>query len=371
VKIPAANPLAGYFAHRQEIDDAVDRVLAGGSYILGPEVETFEAEFGSYIGRGRAVGVASGTDAVHLALRACGVGRGDGVITVSHTAVATVAAVELAGATPVLVDVDPATYTMDPNLVEATLQRRQALSIKAIVAVHLYGHPADMIALRQLAERHGLWLIEDCAQAHGASTDGVRVGAWGQLAAFSFYPTKNLGAIGDGGALVASEELAARAAELRQYGWRERAVSTTPGLNSRLDELQAAILRVKLRHLDAANARRRLLAAEYSRVLQGTAIVCPISGPGVEHAFHQYVIRTTDRDGLREFLAANSVGSGIHYPLPVHLQPGYAGRVPVGIGGLKRTEALCREILSLPIHPELTDGEVSQVAGLILEWSRS
>ncbi len=370
MKIPAASPLASYLAHQDEIDSAIDRVLTGGSYVLGPETKAFEDEFASYLSRDRVVGVGNGTDALEIALRACGVGQGDAVITVSHTAVATVAAIELAGATPVLVDIDPTTLTLDPNLVESTIRDYHPGPIKAVIAVHLYGHPADMVALKRIVGEHDCWLIEDCAQAHGASIEGQKAGTLGDVATFSFYPTKNLGAIGDGGAVAAGPELADKVAELRQYGWRQTAFSERPGMNSRLDELQAAILRVKLGHLDRENARRRQLASRYSAVLEPTSIVCPVTRPGVEHVFHQYVIRTAKRDELRDHLGERSVGTSIHYPIPVHLQPGYAGRVAIGAGGLGHTEAVCREILSLPVYPQLADSDVDHVAELIRGWAR-
>src|SRR5438132_7055559 len=233
-------------------------------YILGDEVARFEEEFAHYLGVQYAVGVGSGTDALHIALRACGVGPGDTVLTVSHTAVATVAAVELTGATAVLTDIDPATATMDVNSLAEAIQKQHSGRLKAIIPVHLYGHPADMPAIMTIAERHGLKVIEDCAQSHGAALEGRKTGTWGHVAAFSFYPTKNLGALGDGGAAVTNDRTVAEQLRLlREYGWRERYVSDFAGLNTRLDELQAAVLRVKLRYLDKENARRRELARIY------------------------------------------------------------------------------------------------------------
>ena len=235
-----ANPAANYRAHRDEIDQAVHRVLDGGMYILGQEVARFEEEFAHYLGVQHAVGVGSGTDALHIALRACGVGPADTVLTVSHTAVATVAAIELTGATAVLTDIDPATATMDVNRLADAIQKQRSCRIKAIIPVHLYGHPADMPAIMTIAERHGLKVIEDCAQSHGAALDGRKTGTWGHVAAFSFYPTKNLGALGDGGAVVTNDRaLADRLRLLREYGWREKYVSDFAGLNTRLDELQS------------------------------------------------------------------------------------------------------------------------------------
>ena len=356
--------------HRDELLAAVARVLDGGRYILGPEVEAFEREFGDYLGGARAAGVASGTDALQLALRALGIGPGDSVLTVSHTAVATVAAIEMAGATPVLVDVDEARMTMSPQSLEATIEAlKPAHQFRAVLPVHLYGQPADMASICEIARRYGLFVIEDCAQAHGASLDGTKAGTIGDIAAFSFYPTKNLGAFGDAGAIVTADAaLATRARELREYGWRERYVSDTAGVNSRLDELQAALLRVLLPHLDADNARRREIASQYSRLLARGPFVLPEEAHGARHVYHQYVIRSGHRDALRAHAAERGVGTLIHYPVPVHLQPAYAGRVATDPHGLPVTERLCREILSLPMHPGLLDEEVSGVCEAMLAF---
>jgi len=369
--IATADPGASYFAHRDEIDDAVRRVLTGGSYVLGHEVSAFEGEFAAFLNVGEVVGVGSGTDALHLALRACGVGAGDAVLTVAHTAVATVAAIDLTGAVPVLVDVDPTTYTMDPSALEHAIRRQAAtLRLKALIPVHLYGQPADMPAILRVAERHGLFVVEDCAQAHGAAIAGRAVGGWGHLAAFSFYPTKNLGACGDGGAVAGNHpRLLERVRLLREYGWRRRVQSERPGFNSRLDEIQAAILRVKLKYLTEGNERRRRLAALYDGLLAETAWQLPVVSPQVTPVYHQYVIRGSGRDALREFLSERGVAAGVHYPLPIHLQPGYQQKVIVG-GRLRHTETLFREILSLPIHPQLTDDEVRRTAKLVVEHER-
>jgi dTDP-4-amino-4,6-dideoxygalactose transaminase len=366
-----ANPAANYLAHRSEIDQAIRGVLDGGTYILGREVAAFEQEFARYLGVPHAIGVGSGTDALHIALRACGVGPGDAVLTVSHTAVATVAAIELAGAMPVLTDIDAATATLDANRIEDVLRKQGTRRIRAIIPVHLYGHPADMPAIMGIAERHGLKVIEDCAQSHGAAIDGRKTGTWGHVAAFSFYPTKNLGALGDGGAVAANDRhLAERVRLLREYGWRERYISDVPGLNTRLDEIQAAILRVKLLYLDEENARRRELARIYDAALSGTPMTLPCSPRGVTHAYHQYVVRSDRRDQLRAFLKANSVGTLIHYPVPLHLQPAYQGRVILDEAGLEQTEAICRRILSLPMHPQLAGAQAQEVGDLIARWHR-
>lgn len=369
MRISCADPGAGFRAHRDEIERAVRRVLESGSYILGPEVEAFEAEFARYLGARHVVGVASGTDALTLALRACGIGPGDLVLTVSLTATATVAAIELAGATPLFVDVDPETFTMDPEHAESAL--RANARVRALLPVHLYGQPADMPALLRLAEQHRLILIEDCAQAHGALAGGKKAGTLGHAAAFSFYPTKNLGGLGDGGAVVTNDAgIAERLRLLRQYGWKERFVSEVRGTNSRLDELQAAILRVKLRSLDSENARRREIAGEYGRVLADTRLGLPRVRAGATHVYHQYVVRSKSRASLRTHLEEGGIGTGIHYPVPVHLQPAYAGRVPIAPGGLPHTEQACREILSLPMHPYLREEDVVRVTSRILEWER-
>jgi dTDP-4-amino-4,6-dideoxygalactose transaminase len=366
-----ANPAANYLAHRHEIDQAIRRVLDGGTYILGQEVAAFEQEFAHYLGVQHAIGVGSGTDALHIALRACGVGPGDAVLTVSHTAVATVAAIELAGATPVLMDIESATATMDANRIEDVIKQQGPRRLKAIIPVHLYGHPAAMPAIMGIAKHYGLTVIEDCAQSHGAAIDGRKMGTWGHLAAFSFYPTKNLGALGDGGAVVTNDRhLAERARLLREYGWRERYVSDFPGMNTRLDEIQAAILRVKLPYLDKENAMRRELARIYDAALSGTSVTVLRSQRGVDHAYHQYVVRSERRDELRAFLKANSVGTLIHYPVPVHLQPAYQGRVILDEAGLEQTEAICRRILSLPMHPHLTNVQAQEVGDLIARWHR-
>lgn len=361
-----ANPHANYLAHKQEIDQVVSSVLESGWYILGQELGRFEAEFAAYIGAAESIGVGNGTDALQLALRACGVGPGDGVITVSHTAVATVCAIQLSGATPVLADIDPATFTIDLNRVEDILRSDASRRVKAMVPVHLYGHPADMSGVMDIAGRHDLFVIEDCAQAHGARWQNRKVGSFGHFGAFSFYPTKNLGALGDGGALVTSHaELAQKARELRQYGWKERYISDAHGMNTRLDELQAAILRVKLRYLDEENGRRREIAARYSRLLSGSASLLPQESDAAEHVYHQYVVRSLQRDNLRVFLKRNSVETSVLYPFPVHLQRGYR-ETEVGAGGMHETERACREILSLPLYPELSDAQVSRIAEITI-----
>ncbi len=342
--------------HREEYEAAVRRVFARSWYVLGPELEAFEDEFADYHGAAHAVGVASGTDAIELALRAAGVGSGDEVITVSHTAVATVCAVERAGARPVLVDIDPRTYTIDPEAVRAAITPRT----RAVVPVHLYGHPADMPALLAVARPAGLCVIEDCAQAHGARLGGRPVGTFGDLAAFSFYPTKNLGAFGDAGAVLTGDtELAGRLRRLRNYGQEQRYLHVERGVNSRLDELQAALLRVKLAHLDVYNAERRALAARYLAWLGGVGLPVP-RHRAVEHVYHLFVVRHPGRDLLRQRLHAHGIETLIHYPVPVHLQPAYAdlGHRP---GSLPATERAAREILSLPLYVGLGEDRIDRV----------
>jgi dTDP-4-amino-4,6-dideoxygalactose transaminase len=355
--IPVTNPLAQAEHYGPEIRVAIDRVLASGHYILGPEVEALEREFATYIGTSFAVGVANGTDAIAIALRALDVGPGDEVITVSMTAVATVAAIEMVGASPVLVDVDPVYYTMDPNALTAAISPRT----KAVIPVHLYGQPADLDSILSICNAAGIPIVEDASQAHGASLNGRRVGSIGVIGAFSCYPTKNLGALGDAGLLTTNDpNLAARLRGLRQYGWLERNWSLEPGVNSRLDELQAAILRVKLSHLDEMNERRATIACAYGQVLQGSRLITPAVRPQSAHAWHLYVVRSDRRDGIRDLLHSQGVGTAIHYPHPVHLQPAYAGRIATA-DSLATTECVAAEVLSLPLFPELDDSQLSRL----------
>jgi dTDP-4-amino-4,6-dideoxygalactose transaminase len=365
--IPQTNPKANYLAHKEAIDAAIARVLDSGWYILGKEIDAFEREFAAYLGGKHAIGVANGTDALHLSLRACGVGPGDFVLTVSHTAVATAAAIGLCGATPVFVDIAPDTYTMDPDRLEETVKGFRGRP-KAIVPVHLYGHPADMGAILEIARRHDLRIVEDCAQSHGATFRGVRTGTLGEIAAFSFYPTKNLGALGDGGMVVTDDPgLAENVRLLREYGWKERYVSMVEGLNSRLDEIQAAVLRVKLPYLDAENEARRGIAAIYDSLLAETGLALPTTAPDVAHVYHQYVIRTPRRDALRTHLKAKGIGTLIHYPVPVHRQPAYA-RHSQGTGPLPFSEEIAAQIMSLPIFPEMREEQARTVAREIRAW---
>ena len=376
--IPQASPKNGYLATKEEIDAAIRKVLKSGRYILGEEVSSFEEEFAAYIGVVFAVGVASGTDGLEIALRACDVGPGDLVFTVSHTAVATIAAIERCGARPVLVDIEELSYTIDSEHLEQAIlaihRNDSPLSgsrAKAIIPVHLYGQPASMRAITDIAEKYGLNVVEDCAQAHGAAIKDQKVGSFGRLASFSFYPTKNLGGFGDGGMVVTnSQELKQKLLALREYGWGQRYVSSMPGINTRLDELQAAILRVKLRLLERDNGRRREIAKIYNEAIEKAEVLAPQVRKEMTHVYHQYVVRTVSRDSLSKYLKDNSIGTAIHYPVPVHLQPAYKGRIAVGDGGLATTEKVCQEILSLPMYPHMTDLQVERVAEALVAWQR-
>jgi dTDP-4-amino-4,6-dideoxygalactose transaminase len=360
--IPWASPLAQYRAHQTPIQSAINRVLNSGTYILGEEVEGFERAFAEFCDVGHAVGVASGTDALILALKALGIGPGDEVITVSHTAVATAAAILAAGATPVLVDVEEVCMTLDPAALDATVTPRS----KAVIAVHLYGQAADLDPIVGFARRHRLAVIEDCAQASGGRYRRRRLGSIGDIGCFSFYPTKNLGAIGDGGVVLTREpKIAERVRRLRQYGWDDARQTHEAGLNSRLDPLQAAILQAKLPHLDTDNARRSTIAQRYERGLRGLPITIPKQRADAQHVYHLYVIACAERDALMAYLSERQIGCAVHYPVPVHHQRGYAERVILPPGGLPMTERICRQILSLPLYPELSDADVEKVIAAV------
>ena len=347
MNVPFLDLSRGVEAIRGEIDEALAGVLDRGRFVLGERVAEFEAAFATYCGAGEAVGVASGTEAIAIALRAVGVEPGDEVIVPANTCVPTVAGVEAAGAIPVLADVDSETWTLDPATAAAAVSERT----RAVVPVHLYGLCANVEGLRGL----GLKIVEDAAQAHGAELSGRRAGTLGDAAAFSFYPTKNLGAFGDGGAVVTSNpEVADAARSLRVYGERERYESVRSGWNSRLDELQAAILLVRLRHLEEGLQRRRAIAARYDALgLERQSVP-----DGFLHAYHLYVIRSRDRDALRRRLAARGIETLVHYPRAVHQHPAYAS---LARPGLEESERLAAEVVSLPLYPELTDEEVDAV----------
>lgn len=358
--IPFADPHAQVVELRAEIDRAMARVLESGRYILGDEVRAFEAEFAAYTGTAWSVGVGNGTDALHIALRALDIGPGDEVILPSLTATATGTAVVQCGATPVFADVDATFRTIDPAHVETLITPRT----RALIVVHLYGQPCDMDALMAIAQRHDLHVIEDCAQSHGARYRGRRVGTFGVLSCFSFYPTKNLGAIGDGGAVAGSDPvLREKVRLLREYGWSERYHSTDEGWNSRLDELQAAILRVKLPSLDGDNARRRALAAQYRDRLDGMTLTLPTERADCEHVYHLYVVETAGRDELAASLKELGVGTLVHYPLGIHQQRAFAAYAPTG--GLPVTERLTKTILSLPMFPQLSAAGFAKVCAAL------
>jgi len=346
---------------RAELNDAIARVLDSGAYILGPEVRRFEANFARYCQAQYCIGVANGTDAIQIALVALGVDVGDEVITVANTGVPGTAAIVALGAIPVFVDVDPASRNMDPALIAAAITPRT----KAIMPVHLYGLMVDMPAILAVARAHNIPVVEDCAQAHGASIDGRVAGSWGDVAAFSFYPSKNLGAIGDGGAITTNrEDIALKVQRLRQYGWERKYYSTEQhGLNSRLDELQAVILDVKLTHLDEGTDRRNQIALEYNRQFADLPIRLPLIPDTNRVVHHLYVIQTPHRDALIAQLKAAGIGCDIHYPLPTHKQPIYTQYAPQW--ALPVTEQMADEVLSLPNFPELTDAEVAQVVQVV------
>jgi dTDP-4-amino-4,6-dideoxygalactose transaminase len=362
VSVPFLDLARQSTALRDELDDAFASVLARGRFIDGPAVERFEREFAAYCGVDHAVGVNSGTDAIALCLRALGVGAGDEVITAANTCVATITGIVASGATPVLADVDEATRTLDPVSAEAAITERT----RALVPVHLYGQCAELEPLLELARSRDLKLVEDAAQAHGAEYEGARPGVLGDAAAYSFYPTKNLGALGDAGAVVTRDaELAGRVRVLRSHGEHAdvRGVAVTPGVNSRLDEVQAEVLVRKLARLDEWNARRRALAAYYREQLADANVGLPAEAPGCVHAWHLFVVLADDREAFRERLRAHGVETLVHYPLPIHRQSAYAqldGRVPLSV-----SERLCERVVSLPLYPELTDAEAEQVVGAV------
>lgn len=363
--IPCFELKSQFASIESEVRAAIDDVLESGWFILGEQVRQFESEFASYIGAEHAIGVASGTEALQLALMACGVQAGDEVITVANTCVPTVAAIVCAGARPVLVDIEPTTFTMNIDMLSSAITTRT----KAIVPVHLYGHPCSMDAILDVASRHGVVVVEDCAQAHGAAHLGRRCGSLGHAAAFSFYPTKNLGAYGAGGAVTTNDaEVGERLRLLRNYGERKRYEHIIQGINSRLDEMQAAVLRVKLRHLDEWNAKRRAIAAIYGTTLKNSSVVTSVTASDVTHAYHQYVVRSKCRDELQAHLLVRGVATLIHYPTPIHLQPAYAW-LGYEQGSFPEAERACATVLSLPMYPELSSDAAAQVAMAITEFS--
>jgi len=363
MKIPFVDLRRQYAAIRGEVQEAIARTLEGMHLFLGENVQALEQEFASYCGSRFAVGVGSGTDALYLALRACGIGRGDEVITVSHTFIATNEAVALTGAVPIFVDIDPETYNMDPGQIE----ERITTKTRALLPVHLYGHPAEMGPILDIAQRHDLRVIEDACQAHGARYHGRAAGSLGDLGCFSFYFTKNLGAYGEAGMVVTDDpQLAETLRFLRNHGSRSKYEHCLLGVNARLDEIQAAILRVKLPHLETWNERRRELAQHYARQLPPW-MAKPKERPECRHVYHLYVIRTPWRDQLREWLSECGVETGIHYPIPVHLQAA-CETYSRSSGLLPATEEAVSEILSLPMYPELREEEVDYICRCIAQF---
>lgn len=348
-----------YYSMKEEIDNAIKNILESGYFILSENVKLFEDEFAKYCGVKHGIGVASGTDALQIALRACGVGIGDEVITVSNTAFPTAVAISYMGAKPVFVDVDE-TYTIDTSKIEEKITEKT----KAILPVHLYGHPADMDPILEIAKQYRLYVIEDACQAHGAEYKGKKVGSIGDVGCFSFYPTKNLGAYGDGGFVTTNnEELAEKIRLLRDYGQIKRYNHVIKGYNSRLDEIQAAILRVKLKKLDEWNESRRRNAKLYNEMLADSVVV-PIERENSKHVYHLYIIRVKHRDEMRKWLKDRGISTDIHYPTPIHLQKAYTD-LGLRKGSLPITERYADEILSIPIYPELTEDEILQVANAI------
>jgi dTDP-3-amino-3,4,6-trideoxy-alpha-D-glucose transaminase len=361
VAVPFVDLAAQYRDLAHEMRPALDDVLGSTHFILGETVSCFEQEFAAWLGAKHAVGVGTGLDALRLALLGSGIGTGDEVIIPANTFIATAFAVSAVGARPVPVDCLEETHQIDPSRIPAAITSRT----KAIIPVHLYGHPADMDRIGPIARSHGLAVIEDAAQAHGARLHGRACGTFGQAGCFSFYPAKNLGAYGDGGCVVTDDAaLAERLRRLRNYGQQAKNEHVLVGGNSRLDSMQAAVLRVKLRHLDAWNARRAAHAARYAALLPGDGLVLPTTQPGATHVFHLFVLRTRAREALRAHLEQAGIETGVHYPVPPHLQPAYAG-LGYGPGSFPVAERLAREVMSLPMFPELTEDQLQRVASAI------
>ena len=356
-KVPFVDLKAQYQSIKPEIDEAVGRVLESGQFVLGEEVAAFEEEFASYCGAKHCVALNSGTSALHLGLLAAGIGAGDEVITVPNTFVATVAAICYTGVHPVFVDIDPGTYNMEPNKIESAITK----NTKAILPVHLYGHPADMDPILEIAQRHGLRVIEDAAQAHGAEYNGRPIGSVGDIACFSFYPTKNLGAYGEGGAVTTNNtDDAQRIRMLRDWGQDRKHHHELLGYNYRMDGIQGAVLRVKLRYLDEWTEARRRHAARYNDLLANIDVQTPTDNESVKHVYHLYVIRVRERDVLQTGLRKNGIQTAIHYPAPVYLQPAYL-HLGFKVGDFPDAERAAAEVLSLPICPELSPTDVSEI----------
>ena len=365
--IPFIDLKAQYLSIKDEVDAAIQGVLNSCQFTLGSEVAAFEAEFAAYCQAALGIGVNTGTSALHLALLAAGVGRGDEVITVPFTFVATVSAIDYTGAKPVFVDIDPQTFTMNVTALEAAITPRT----KAIIPVHLYGQTVDMDPLLAIAKRHGLIVIEDACQAHGAEYKGRRAGSMGDMGCFSFYPGKNLGAYGEGGMVVTSNpEFARTIRMLRDWGAEKKYHHVMKGYNFRMEGIQGAVLRVKLRHLEAWTDARRIAASHYDRLLVGSGITTPTLMPYARHVYHIYAIRTAHRQALQQALLADGVQTGIHYPTPVHLLPAFA-ELRLGRGAFPHSERAADEVLSLPMFPELTEAQCVHVTNALLHHAQS
>lgn len=360
-------PQADQQRHQAGLASAIQRVLDSGSYILGTEVAEFETEFAAYLGVKQTVGLASGTDAIEVILRALDVGPGSKVVVPSFAPSAVAAGVTRSGAGLVFADIEADTFTLCPESLDAVLRSPAGRGVKAALVVHLYGHPADWQRLQSVADTHGILLLEDCAQAHGATWHGRLAGSLGRAAAFSFYPTKNLAALGDAGAVATNdEELADRLRLIRQYGWNNRHISAAAGVNSRLDELQAAVLRVKLPALPASVVQRRRLAAQYDARLGGGSIRPPIVRGGCEHAYHQYVVRCERRDEMLKHLQQAGIPVAVLYPVPLHRQAAFLDDAV-----LPETERTVAEIISLPLHPYMSEAAVAAVCDMVERLSHA
>ena len=361
--IPFFDAKRQFYFLQKKIANAIDRVLRSGKYILGNEGLSFENEFSAYIGVKYAIGVNSGTDALKIALRSLSIGEGDDVITTTNTAVPTVSAIRETGAKPIFVDIDKF-FTIDPKKIEAFITKKT----KAVIAVHLYGQPADIMAIKKITKKHKIALIEDCAQAVGATIGNKKIGNFGDMSCFSFYPTKNLGAYGDGGMILTNNKrLAEKAKLLRMYGMKKTYCATEEGFNSRLDEIQAAILRAKLPHLETWNRKRETIATFYNKYIKNDLIKLPQIRNNTKHVFHLYVIRAKERLALKKYLKKNGIGYGIHYEYPIHKQRPYK-KYALKNNNLKESEQAAKEIVSLPIFPELTHGEIKHIVKVLNDF---
>jgi len=361
--INCSSPSSQYKKYQSEIEKSVIGVMRSDNFVLGKEVLKIEKNFAKYIGVSNAIGVANGTDAIEIALRSLEIGIGDEVITVSHTAVATVSAIESCGANPVLLDIDPNFYTLDHSQLDEVITSRT----KAIIVVHIYGQAADLNSIEKFCQKNKIFLIEDVSQAHGAKYHGKRLGSIGKIGCFSCYPTKNLGAIGDAGLLTTNDEkLNKKIRMIREYGWENR-VSHLPGRNSRLDEVQAAVLNVKLKYLDKDNEIRSKIAKKYFEAFNELPLTLPKIRPNAQHVFHQFVIQVENRKDFISYLNDKGIFPGIHYPIPIHSQPAYKNRISVG-EIMTVSERLSKNIVSLPVYPELLKSEINEIIDAILSY---